>query len=391
MSFKLDINLDFIPTYYYTEENQIKFDPALYVQRYCFVAKVLGHKLFKNEIKKVVDFGCAEMKFFNTIRYNLPEIEHVVEIDIDEELLRRNMFVVEPLMVDYYSLRPKPLKVEVYKGSIASKSQCLQQTDAVVAIELIEHLTEDHLKRMPSVVFEFMKPKIAIFTTPNREANVLFPDLQTFRHPDHKFEWTREEFENWANDVCRTYPSYSVMFYQIGAVPPELDVGGVSQAAVFLLKDFVNSLESTVDDVAEKFKASCQTESPEKKEKINEDDFELIFSVDYTYDKRSDSQKIIDDCKFHINQNIKKYTNYDGSLSIIPLNVLFELLSPLCGSTEQLKELLVKEGYKVEEEHVIIDLIEDESLESLNDELLNDEFSPNYEVERTEEEEENWD
>lgn len=38
-------------------------------------------------------------------------------------------------------------------------------------------------------------------TTPNFEFNVLFPDfkqgVRKFRHPDHKFEWTRAEFEAW--------------------------------------------------------------------------------------------------------------------------------------------------------------------------------------------------
>jgi len=34
-------------------------------------------------------------------------------------------------------------------------------------------------------------------TTPNAEFNVLFPNLNGFRHPDHKFEWTRQQFGDW--------------------------------------------------------------------------------------------------------------------------------------------------------------------------------------------------
>ncbi len=34
-------------------------------------------------------------------------------------------------------------------------------------------------------------------TTPNAEFNVLFPGFKGFRHPDHKFEWSRAEFQDW--------------------------------------------------------------------------------------------------------------------------------------------------------------------------------------------------
>lgn len=46
-------------------------------------------------------------------------------------------------------------------------------------------------------------PRLVIVTTPNAEFNVNFPQLMygtpdsKFRHWDHKFEWTRKEFEEW--------------------------------------------------------------------------------------------------------------------------------------------------------------------------------------------------
>ena len=65
----------------------------------------------------------------------------------------------------------------------------------------IEHLYPDVLEEVPFTVFGFIKPKLAIFTTPNFEFNILFNDFKSkknnFRHYDHKFEWTREQFENW--------------------------------------------------------------------------------------------------------------------------------------------------------------------------------------------------
>lgn len=50
---------------------------------------------------------------------------------------------------------------------------------------------------MPEVLLGQLSPKVAIVTTPNADFNVLFPNLEGFRHWDHKFEWTREEFQEW--------------------------------------------------------------------------------------------------------------------------------------------------------------------------------------------------
>ena len=49
----------------------------------------------------------------------------------------------------------------------------------------------------PVVVFGMINPLVVIVTTPNAEFNVLFPNFTGFRHPDHKFEWTRAQFQDW--------------------------------------------------------------------------------------------------------------------------------------------------------------------------------------------------
>ena len=43
-------------------------------------------------------------------------------------------------------------------------------------------------------------------TTPNAEHNALFANLKpgAFRHPDHCFEWTRSEFQAWAEAISPT-------------------------------------------------------------------------------------------------------------------------------------------------------------------------------------------
>ena len=63
----------------------------------------------------------------------------------------------------------------------------------------IEHLEADTLKKLPRALFGQLQPSLIIITTPNSEFNEVFPDLEGFRHIDHKFEWTRKEFQNWYN------------------------------------------------------------------------------------------------------------------------------------------------------------------------------------------------
>ncbi|MDR1911304.1 MAG: hypothetical protein LBQ52_03010, partial [Helicobacteraceae bacterium] len=50
------------------------------------------------------------------------------------------------------------------------------------------------------------------------------------RHSDHRFEWTRDEFRDWANRVAQKY-SYSVQFSDIGEIDKKL--GSPTQTAFF--------------------------------------------------------------------------------------------------------------------------------------------------------------
>lgn len=61
----------------------------------------------------------------------------------------------------------------------------------------VEHLYPEPLTNLPYNIFGFIRPKVAIVTTPNADFNVLFGKMSGFRHWDHKFEWTRQEFQDW--------------------------------------------------------------------------------------------------------------------------------------------------------------------------------------------------
>jgi hypothetical protein len=71
-----------------------------------------------------------------------------------------------------------------------------------------------------------------IVTTPNVEHNVRYETLQAgqSRHRDHRFEWTRAEFRDWAGGVASRF-GYTTRFLPIGADDPE--VGPPTQMVIF--------------------------------------------------------------------------------------------------------------------------------------------------------------
>ena len=71
-----------------------------------------------------------------------------------------------------------------------------------------------------------------VVTTPNAEYNVRWETLPAgeFRHPDHRFEWTRARVRGWADGVAARH-GYAVRFLPVGPEDPE--VGPPTQMAVF--------------------------------------------------------------------------------------------------------------------------------------------------------------
>uniref|UniRef100_A0A182QLZ2 Small RNA 2'-O-methyltransferase n=1 Tax=Anopheles farauti TaxID=69004 RepID=A0A182QLZ2_9DIPT len=166
-------------------------------------------------------------------------------IDIDDKILLQCRNLVRPLLADYLAPRAKPLTVEVWRGNIAEPHECLEGTDVVIGIEIIEHLHQPVFDKVPENVFGFIQPKVAFFSTPNADYNVLFDGLLAngFRHDDHKFEWTRAQFEAWGATICERFPEYSVKYFGIGPAPAGSEaVGCVSQMAVFVRRDFLDTL-----------------------------------------------------------------------------------------------------------------------------------------------------
>ena len=135
------------------------------------------------------------------------------------------------LHLDTLSERQKE-RVTLLNGSLVYRDKRLSGYDAAVAMEVIEHIDPPRLDAFEGVVFGNAEPGAVLITTPNVEYNALFAGLPTgeLRHRDHRFEWTRQQFQEWARRVAERH-SYDVRFQDIG--PDHVDHGAPTQMGVF--------------------------------------------------------------------------------------------------------------------------------------------------------------
>ncbi|MBM7771884.1 3' terminal RNA ribose 2'-O-methyltransferase Hen1 [Actinokineospora baliensis] len=120
-------------------------------------------------------------------------------------------------------------RVSLRHSSVTYTDPELAGFDAAVLMEVIEHVDPPRLPAVERVVFGVAKPAHVVVTTPNVEYNPLLGSAAT-RHPDHRFEWTRAQFQAWADGVAER-TGYTVRFGPVGPVHP--DLGPPTQLAVF--------------------------------------------------------------------------------------------------------------------------------------------------------------
>lgn len=193
--------------------------------------KLVYEKLTESGAERVLDLGCGEGKLLRLLMKNR-QFKEIVGVDISYSELNK---AKDRLHWEELAPRQKS-RLKLFQGALTYRDKRLDGYDAAALVEVIEHLDEDRLIALERVIFEFSKPGTIIITTPNKEYNVVFEKMVTdqMRHHDHRFEWTRKEFEDWANQVAERN-QYTVKFYPIGE---ELEkVGAPSQMAVFRYGD----------------------------------------------------------------------------------------------------------------------------------------------------------
>lgn len=174
--------------------------------------------------RRVLDLGCGSGMLLHRLATE-EQLEQIVGL----ENCPRSLAKARQLLADH-PREPFP-QLLLINGSYTEPQPTLADYDAAVMVETIEHIEPGQLSAVERTVFGQMRPRILYLTTPNREYNPLYglyPD--ELRDPDHKFEWNRARFAQWAQGVARRN-RYRVTLGGIGEEDHEF--GPPTQTACF--------------------------------------------------------------------------------------------------------------------------------------------------------------
>ena len=168
--------------------------------------------------RSVLDLGCGEGRLLAAL-FARPAFARLLGMDASVRALER---AARRLMLEELPARRE--RVTLIQGALTYRDRRLEGFDAAAVVEVIEHLDPARLAAFERVVFGCARPRVVVLTTPNRAYNALFPRLAAgaFRHADHRFEWTREEFAAWAHGVGARH-GYAA---RLGGVGPEHETHG---------------------------------------------------------------------------------------------------------------------------------------------------------------------
>lgn len=146
------------------------------------------HVNFNNNI---IDVGCGEGYYVLPYAKKMKSGK-IYGIDKDVKLIENlNKKIVDRKQEDIVILHTD---LNVFDGTIVSKNS------TVLCVEVIEHMPYDDALDLVYKLLGYDFEKL-IITTPNSEFNQFYKTLEGFRHDDHHFEFTPDEFGNFITSV----------------------------------------------------------------------------------------------------------------------------------------------------------------------------------------------
>ncbi|GMK58459.1 hypothetical protein CspeluHIS016_0504910 [Cutaneotrichosporon spelunceum] len=238
----------------------VTFSPELWMQRRHWALDVLR----KENVRSVMDIGCGPGSLLQTLVMppstiaekpirgddgSIPDgkelfIRRLVGVDIDPAVMTSALQTLAPApRIEKSPIRNpspsiprwEPLDTELWLGNIELYNSRLEGYEAIVALEVIEHLEPNLLSRFGVVTMGTYRPKLLLVSTPNFDFNSKFPNHhdehhhgcgkrgfvdptgrtdRVFRHSDHKCEMTADEFRHWAESAAADW-GYTV---EVGGV-----------------------------------------------------------------------------------------------------------------------------------------------------------------------------
>ena len=201
---------------------------SLAVQRAAAVLQAIGSV----RATSVLDIGCGEGALLRHLRADRTFVR-ILGTDVSVRALEK--------AADRLDMRGRSdaerSRLTLAQSSVTYRDERLLGFDVAVLMEVIEHLDLDRLPALEDSVFAYARPGAVVVTTPNAEYNATYPHLHsrpdgtTMRHTDHRFEWTRAQFTQWADAVAAAH-GYTVTYQEVG--PSDSDLGSPTQLALFV-------------------------------------------------------------------------------------------------------------------------------------------------------------
>ena len=189
--------------------------------------KLVAEKLKQSGAASVIDLGCGDGKLLRLLLKE-KQFTRIAGTDVSYSELEKSQDKL------HWNEMPEKQRerLSLFQSSLTYRDKRFCGFDAAAVVEVIEHLDPNRLPALEKSLFTYAKPQTIVLTTPNREYNVCYENLSAgkVRHSDHRFEWTRSEFEAWAERVAREN-NYTVAFFPVGE--EEENIGAPSQMAVF--------------------------------------------------------------------------------------------------------------------------------------------------------------
>jgi len=168
--------------------------------------------------RRVLDLGCGDGRLLAALLRD-PRFEEIVGVDASAAALDR---AARRLRLGEMAPRQRG-RIRLLPGALTYADRRLSGYDAAVLAEVVEHIDPGRLAALEQAVLGVAAPQTVVVTTPNAEYNPRYPGLApgAFRHPDHRFEWTRAQFRAWAEPAAARH-GYAVRFEPVGDADPKV-------------------------------------------------------------------------------------------------------------------------------------------------------------------------
>ncbi|MCM3003628.1 3' terminal RNA ribose 2'-O-methyltransferase Hen1 [Priestia koreensis] len=176
----------------------------------------------------IVDFGSGEGKLSVQLGF-VEGVKEILAVEPSQRSILQARHRFEKASAEEGFLLPTSIT-----GSLFYYDERFMKKDVMILCEVIEHIDEHRLPKVMDTILHHYQPRTLIVTTPNADYNSVYNLGKDYRHDDHRFEWSRDEFTQWC-DTQNHQNNYQLSFNGIGTKHEEY--GTPTQMCIFTRKE----------------------------------------------------------------------------------------------------------------------------------------------------------